>query len=71
VNQTEKADDESAFFAMNKAHDKACLEAKDFYIDTKTGYHVMTSYFLKNRGYCCKNDCRHCPYKILKDTNDE
>ncbi len=36
-------------------------ENKDFYLDPK-GYRVMTSHYLTNRGYCCGNGCRHCPY---------
>ena len=43
-------------------HQNACREQKDFYIDPQTGYQVMTSYYLKKRGYCCQNTCRHCPY---------
>ncbi len=33
----------------------------DYYMDPK-GYRVMTEKFLKERGYCCGNGCRHCPY---------
>ncbi|MCE2957825.1 MAG: DUF5522 domain-containing protein [Flammeovirgaceae bacterium] len=25
---------------------------------------VFTEHFHLRRGYCCKNKCRHCPYKI-------
>ncbi len=32
------------------------------YEDPKTGFSVMTEPFLKAKGFCCKNDCRHCPY---------
>lgn len=42
---------------------KASAEKQDQYIDPNTGYLVMTSFFLKNRGYCCENGCRHCPYR--------
>ena len=35
---------------------------KDYYIDT-SGLLVMTESFLKKRGFCCKNNCRHCPYR--------
>ena len=37
------------------------VEGIDYYLDPK-GYRVMTEYFLTNRGYCCGNGCRHCPY---------
>ncbi len=56
-------DDESIPLFFN-IHSEACEAQSDFYIDPVTGYQVMTSYFLKNRGYCCKNNCRHCPYDI-------
>jgi len=23
---------------------------------------VLTAHFLLKRGYCCRNNCRHCPY---------
>lgn len=32
------------------------------YILTKDGYRVMTERFLINRGYCCGNGCKNCPY---------
>lgn len=35
-------------------------EGHDFYMEN--GYRVMTEKFLTNRGYCCANGCRHCPY---------
>ncbi|MCW5957170.1 MAG: hypothetical protein KIT61_11335 [Pyrinomonadaceae bacterium] len=36
------------------------LEDVDFYFDG--GLMVLTEHFLANRGYCCRNGCRHCPY---------
>jgi hypothetical protein len=35
-------------------------EGTDFYFEN--GLMVLTEHFLKKRGYCCGNDCRHCPY---------
>lgn len=32
----------------------------DYYIDN--GRWVFTEDFLRRRGTCCKNKCRHCPY---------
>ncbi|MEI6678421.1 MAG: DUF5522 domain-containing protein [Mariniphaga sp.] len=29
---------------------------------SKEGYRIMTESFLKNRGYCCGNGCKNCPY---------
>jgi len=36
------------------------VEGVDY--DYEKGFMVLTKYFLKKRGYCCKNGCRHCPY---------
>jgi|LauGreDrversion4_2_1035121.scaffolds.fasta_scaffold2554761_1 hypothetical protein len=32
----------------------------DYYWEN--GFLVFTSAFLKQRGWCCGNGCRHCPY---------
>ena len=36
-------------------------EGVDFYM-AKEGYRIMTEAYLKRRGYCCGNGCKHCPY---------
>ncbi len=36
------------------------VENIDFYIEN--GRYVFTAHYLKKRGYCCGNKCRHCPY---------
>jgi hypothetical protein len=36
------------------------VEGVDFYFEN--GLLVLTAHFLLKRGYCCGNDCRHCPY---------
>jgi hypothetical protein len=28
----------------------------------ENGYMVFTANYHLQRGYCCKNGCRHCPY---------
>ena len=37
------------------------VENVDYYFEN--GLMVLTERFLKKRGYCCKNSCRHCPYQ--------
>ncbi|MFM8440369.1 MAG: DUF5522 domain-containing protein [Acidobacteriota bacterium] len=37
------------------------VEGLDFYYDN--GLMVLTARFLRRRGNCCSNDCRHCPYE--------
>ena len=36
------------------------VEGLDYYFDD--GLLVMTAHYLLERGFCCSNDCRHCPY---------
>ena len=36
------------------------VEDVDFYFEN--GLMVLTAEYLRKRGYCCGNDCRHCPY---------
>jgi hypothetical protein len=39
---------------------KTFVEGVDFYFDD--GLMVLTRRYLLDRGYCCSNGCRHCPY---------
>lgn len=41
----------------------------DYYIDEKTGLFVFTETYLLKRGYCCKNNCKNCPYKKDNESN--
>jgi hypothetical protein len=36
------------------------VEGVDYYFEN--GLMVLTAHFLRKRGYCCNNGCRHCPY---------
>jgi hypothetical protein len=45
-----------------KAHDDAVAAGRPGYLDPQTGLFVMTSAYLTDRGYCCGNGCRHCPW---------
>ncbi len=38
----------------------AFVEGLDFYFED--GLMVLTRRYLLNRGYCCGNQCRNCPY---------
>lgn len=38
----------------------ALTEGRDFYYEN--GLIVLTAEYLRRRGYCCGNICRHCPY---------
>lgn len=42
----------------------------DYYINDQ-GLYVFTGKYLKERGFCCGNGCKHCPYDYegVKDSN--
>ena len=48
--------------AILRAHQRAVYAGKAGYLDPSTGLFVLTSAYLRERGYCCGNGCRHCPY---------
>ncbi len=47
---------------IRELHAHACASNLPTYTDPVTGYDVFTADFLRRRGYCCGNGCRHCPY---------
>ena len=49
-----KVDDNPA-----EEHDKF-VEGVDYYYEN--GLMILTAFFLSKRGYCCRNNCRNCPY---------
>jgi hypothetical protein len=38
------------------------VEEDDFYYNPQ-GFIVLTEAYHLERGYCCGNGCRHCPYE--------
>jgi hypothetical protein len=48
---------------MSKKNVDIRIEQNDYYIDKNSGLFVFTESYHLKRGYCCKNNCRHCPYK--------
>lgn len=42
-------------------------EGLDYYFEN--GLMVLTAKFLLDRGYCCGNGCRHCPYPKEEQEN--
>ena len=58
---------------IENLHKDACAHKRRVYADPEMGYYVFTEFYLKRRGYCCYNSCRHCPYsengKLLKKNN--
>ncbi|KAI9324539.1 hypothetical protein DFJ73DRAFT_872205, partial [Zopfochytrium polystomum] len=45
-----------------RVHAEAVEREEATYKDPATGYTVFTSKLHLDRGYCCGNACRHCPY---------
>lgn len=41
---------------------KRLIEGEDYYINEQ-GLFVLTESFLKKRGFCCHNGCKHCPFR--------
>lgn len=44
----------------------ACPPPKNEFFYFENGLLVFTEKYHLNRGYCCKNGCRHCPYGFKK-----
>jgi len=44
------------------AHAAAMHDGRPGYADPGTGLLVLTAAWLAERGTCCGNGCRHCPY---------
>ena len=42
---------------------KQLVEGLDFYYDEQ-GYIVLTEKYHLEKGFCCGNGCRHCPYQF-------
>ena len=45
------------------AHRAALDAGEPGYLDPRSGLFVMTAAFLAERGWCCGQGCRHCPYE--------
>lgn len=53
---------------LDAAHRKACARGQKTYVDPETQGEVFTRAYLVERGYCCNQGCRHCPYGELNIT---
>jgi hypothetical protein len=51
-----------AYDQILAAHEAAMAAGEAGYLDPVTGYYVMTAQTHAQRGFCCDNGCRHCPY---------
>ncbi|MBA4107220.1 MAG: hypothetical protein C0485_15860 [Pirellula sp.] len=46
-----------------EAHSASLIEGRDYYFER--GRFVLTEGYLRRRGACCGNGCRHCPYRAV------
>lgn len=46
------------------------LKENEHYYFNKNGLLVFTEKYLLERGYCCENGCKHCPYHIKQDSKE-
>lgn len=40
------------------------IEGEDYYFN-EAGFIVLTERYHLDRGYCCGNGCRHCPFEHI------
>ena len=50
--------------AVLAAHEEAMAAGAAGYLDPGSGLFVLTARFLADRGTCCGQGCRHCPYLV-------
>ena len=50
----------------NLSAKKDLVQGEDYYINEQ-GNWVFTEKYHLQRGYCCKNGCKHCPYGYCKN----
>jgi len=53
---------EPGYVAIIDAHHRALLVGEAGYLDPSSGLFVQTARTLWDRGDCCEQGCRHCPF---------
>ena len=53
---------EPGYIAVMEAHHDALMLGEAGYIDPTSGLFAQTARTLWDRGTCCEQGCRHCPY---------
>ncbi|MDH4091849.1 MAG: DUF5522 domain-containing protein [Cyclobacteriaceae bacterium] len=49
---------------MSSSDEHTGQNANVDYFYMENGLAVFTAAYHLQRGYCCENECRHCPYRI-------
>jgi hypothetical protein len=52
----------SDYVEVMDAHHQALLNGEAGYLDPTSGLFVLTARTLWDRGRCCEQGCRHCPF---------
>jgi hypothetical protein len=55
---------DNQLFMKNEIKQKPLIENIHYYWEK--GLMVFTERYHRERGYCCKSGCRHCPYGFKK-----
>lgn len=50
---------------FNNMEKKEFIKDVDYYLEN--GFVIFTEKYLKEKEFCCKNNCRHCPYQEKND----
>jgi hypothetical protein len=58
-------ENEFASFSQGKSK----LSKEDYYLNEE-GFIIFTEEYHSKRGYCCKSNCKHCPYGYDKNTGE-
>ena len=48
---------------------RAKLSEEDYYV-SEEGYIIFTEKYHLKRGYCCKSNCKHCPFGYNVNTGE-
>lgn len=56
------APDHPRYAEILARHAAAIARGDDAYVDPGSGLFVMTARWLAERGTCCDQGCRHCPF---------
>ncbi|MBW4026288.1 DUF5522 domain-containing protein [Acidipila rosea] len=55
--------------ANNLQPEQPAREGEDYYMDGP--YLVFTEAYHLKRGYCCGSGCRHCPWRVANEPDEE
>jgi len=50
------------FYMFDSAFPKTNSSDEEHFYYSTEGYIIFTEKYHLRRGYCCKNNCKHCPF---------